>query len=600
MDVTKYRSSKDEIEIFYGKASIVEKFIVANADEYAYQFLGKNSCYGISELIYKDDLQTFLNAVERLDEGSQSIIVRVKCYNDSYRCLCMKLEYNGRIVNGYRSFDINFSDTLSIQENYIKYKNVSNKYRKLLSLIPILFFEYSFSTKELIIYRYRNLKSVLIYKDNLDVLNNSVIASDDYSIAVKKQFEQFYNNMVNGVDKLKMNLPAEIFDKARKGIFLKIKSTVMYREDSKDMVIGVMNPSGNLEKEIYYLSEAARDAGTGLLNKRAISEFAIEKINNYDKTLYLIMMDIDDFKKINDTYGHLFGDEVLNKVAEIILSVLSSRGTVGRFGGDEFLIIIENVCDETDLRRILKTIYKHIMWAFSDVSDNLKVTASMGITKYPDDGTDYEKLFKIADKSLYIAKAKGKNRFIIYDEKKHGSIDSDNCKNSLIGFNSFLNSEKRVGAVSDIILNLYTKGIDAIIPSLAVIQAYFDLDGIAVYVGVELKRMYSIGNYNEEFIKIDFFDNENYKLLFNENNVYVETNINKIKSEFEEIYEVYLKQEIAEFVQCVTCFKDKPQVVISFDVFNRSRKWSENDTEYLSILGKLIGEVVLKNIENLY
>lgn len=598
MDITKYRSSQDEIEIFYGKASIIHKFIVANADEYAYQFLGKNSCYAFSDLIYKDDLQTFLDAVEKLNEGNQSIIVRVKCYNDNYRCLCMKLEYNGRIVNGYRSFDINFSDTLSIQEKYIKNRCVSDKYRKLLSLIPMLYYEYSFSTNEIIIYRYRNLKSIIIYKSNLDTLKDYVISSDDFLDSVKKQFEQFYDNMIKGVDKFETNLPAEIFDKARRGIFLKIKTTVIYKEDSKEMVIGVINQSENSEKEVYYLSEAARDAGTGLLNKRAISEYAIEKISDYDKCLYLVMMDIDDFKKINDTYGHLFGDEVLTKVAEIIISVLSSRGTVGRFGGDEFLIVIENVCDEIDLRRILKTIYKHIMWAFGDAFENLKITASMGITKFPDDGTDYEKLFKKADKSLYIAKAKGKNRYIIYDEKKHGSIESNSYKYSLIGMNTVLNSEKRAGAVSDIILNLYKKGVDAILPSSTVIQAYFDVDGIAVYVGEELKRTYSLGKYNEEFVKINFFKNENYKQLFNENNVYVETNINRIKTEFEEIYEVYLKQEIAEFVQCVSYFKDRPQVVISFDVFSRPRKWSENDIEYLSILGKLFGEVVINNILN--
>ena len=59
-----------------------------------------------------------------------------------------------------------------------------------------------------------------------------------------------------------------------------------------------------------------------------------------------------------------------------------------------------------------------------------------------------------------------------------------------------------------------------------------------------------------------------------------------------------MKQEIAEFVQCVTYFDDRPQVVVSFDVFNRPRKWSENDIDFLTILGKLIGDVVIKNILN--
>ena len=91
---------------------------------------------------------------------------------------------------------------------------------------------------------------------------------------------------------------------------------------------------------------------------------------------------------------------------------------------------------------------------------------------------------------------------------------------------------------------------------------------------------------------------ENYKKLFNENNVYVETNIHRVERDYEEIYKAYMKQEIVEFVQCVTYFEDKPQVVVSFDIFNRSRKWSDNDIDFLTILGKLIGDVVLKNILN--
>jgi len=599
MNITKYKSAKEEKEIFFGKASIIDKFAVGNADEYFYQYLGKNSCFAFTELVHKDDLQSFLDAVEKLEKGTQSIIARVKCYSGRYRCLCMTLAYNGRIIDGYKSFDINFSDTISIQENYIKYLRLTNKYRKLISLITTLYFEYDFGTNQLIIYKYSNAKCILVFNSNLNSLREEVISSDNLSSSVKKQFEVFYDNMRKGTDQFEANISAEIFQIAKEGIFLKLKSTVIFREDSKEMVVGVMKPSEELDKEVYYLSEAARDVGTGLLNKRAISEYAIEKINNSDKCLYLIMLDIDDFKKINDTYGHMFGDEVLTKVSEIIISVLASRGTVGRFGGDEFLVLIEDVSGESDLRRILKTINKHIQWECGNAFDNFKVTTSMGIAKFPIDGSTYEELFDKADKSLYIAKAKGKNRYIIYDKLKHGTVETNTYNNSnSIGINDILNNENRAATISNIILNLFAKGIDAIIPSIAVIQEYFDVDGITVYVGEILNRTYYIGEYVEPIEQFYLFENENYRKLFNANNVYVETNIHRIERDYVEIHEAYMKQEIAEFIQCVTYFKDRPQVVVSFDVFNRPRKWSDKDIDFLTILGKLIGDVVIKNILN--
>jgi len=598
MNITKYKSAKDEMKIYYGKASIIDNFVVANADEFCYQYLGKNSCFAFSELVHKEDLKSFLNAVEKLEEGAQSIIARVKCSSGRYRCLCIKMEYNGHIINGYKSFDINFSDTIEIQENYIKYLHLVNKYRKFISLIPMLYFEYKFSTKQLIIYKYNNSKCVLMFKSNLDVLKDKVVSSEEFSISVKKQFEVFYDNMIKGMDQFETKIPSEIFDMEKEGIFLKLKSTVIFREDVKDMVVGIMKPSENGDKKIYYLTDAARDVGTGMLNKRAISEYAIEKINNCDRCLYLFMLDIDDFKKINDTYGHMFGDEVLTKISEIIISVLESRGTVGRFGGDEFLIVIENVYEESTLRLILKTINKHIQWECGNAFDDFKVTTSMGIAKFPEDGMDYEELFNKADKSLYIAKAKGKNRYIIYNQEKHKEIEKNKLNSNLIGINETLNNEKRVTTVSDIIHDLFAKGIDAIIPSLSVIQAYFDLDGITVYTGESLIRTYYLGEYIAPFGQFILLQNENYQKLFNENNVYVETNIHRMERDNEEIHEAYIKQDIAEFIQCVTYFEKIPHVVISFDVFSRPRKWSDNDIAFLTILGKLIGDVVVKNILN--
>lgn len=105
-------------------------------------------------------------------------------------------------------------------------------------------------------------------------------------------------------------------------------------------------------------------------------------------------MDVDDFKKVNDTYGHLFGDEVLSRLSETIRSVVDARGAVGRFGGDEFMIVLDGVSDEEMLRRILKTASKNLQWTYKDYVDSVPVTTSCGVAKFPDDGDSFEDLFK--------------------------------------------------------------------------------------------------------------------------------------------------------------------------------------------------------------
>ena len=125
------------------------------------------------------------------------------------------------------------------------------------------------------------------------------------------------------------------------------------------------------------------------------------------------MIDIDNFKNVNDTYGHLYGDKVILKVAAIINSALNGRGIVGRFGGDEFFIFTNWITKESQLRSILTFIKQKVRAELGQGENSCDVTLSMGVCKYPDNGSDYDSLFNKADKCLYIAKNKGKNRYII-------------------------------------------------------------------------------------------------------------------------------------------------------------------------------------------
>lgn len=102
----------------------------------------------------------------------------------------------------------------------------------------------------------------------------------------------------------------------------------------------------------------------------------------------------------------MFGDEVLCKVADILRDAVGSRGLCGRIGGDEMFIIMEGLNDNEGIRNVLRTIRNNTKWLYHDDPRNIKITCSIGSATYPNDAKNYDELFKIADKVLYLAKEK--------------------------------------------------------------------------------------------------------------------------------------------------------------------------------------------------
>ncbi len=166
-------------------------------------------------------------------------------------------------------------------------------------------------------------------------------------------------------------------------------------------------------KRLEVLSET--DQLTGLCNRHKLDRSLkqeMEKARRYKRELSYILIDIDYFKRINDTYGHASGDEVLVKVAEILRSHVRSSDIVGRMGGEEFLII----SPETDgksafllaekLRRITEE------YPFSQIG---QLTISIGVAQLRD-GVDATELLSLADQALYQAKREGRNRSVLFQE----------------------------------------------------------------------------------------------------------------------------------------------------------------------------------------
>jgi len=180
----------------------------------------------------------------------------------------------------------------------------------------------------------------------------------------------------------------------------------------------------NFYEEIYRL--ATTDSLTGLLNKatitRALSE-EMAKSARYRRHLSLVLMDVDNFKSLNDTFGHLMGDRVLQRIAAVVRKSMRQQDKAGRFGGEEFLLVLP----ETGLKGAASLADRVRTDVEGSVAAELNlacvVSISAGVSTYPMDGRNCENLLEHADAALYRAKALGKNRIELWKESQISAQD---------------------------------------------------------------------------------------------------------------------------------------------------------------------------------
>lgn len=192
------------------------------------------------------------------------------------------------------------------------------------------------------------------------------------------------------------------------------------------VIAGIMTEAAlkvEAEKKIHFI--AYHDQLTGLPNRLLFSDRLRQAIPQADRTermLAVVFIDLDSFKTVNDTMGHEAGDRLLTAVAETLVHAVRRYDTVSRFGGDEFILLLNQIAGAEDLLRILNKLSDALCRSFRINGQKIFVTASIGAALYPQDGTDAETLIKNADMAMYHAKGNGKNRYALCSQNMKGEI----------------------------------------------------------------------------------------------------------------------------------------------------------------------------------
>lgn len=186
--------------------------------------------------------------------------------------------------------------------------------------------------------------------------------------------------------------------------------------------------SRTVEKQQEMIAMAKRDPLTGLRNRQGIPELVNASLCTHREGIFFIM-DLDNFKSVNDTYGHMEGDRVLIRFAKAIKAAADPKDMIARLGGDEFVVFSLGHYDKYEIKAKARRFIRQIERSLVMPGNLVHVTVSVGIARAPHDGVSYESLYENADKALYSVKNEGKNGYRFFSDinkpvSSHNSIEA--------------------------------------------------------------------------------------------------------------------------------------------------------------------------------
>ncbi len=599
-----------------GNALMGSDFYLKIADESVYRFLGEYDIFPITKNIHPDYKDEFIEKSKSLPIGGKDFIfLKLRQTSNIHRknnmekdCDIPENQYIPAVIfmeKGYA--DTKDTDYMNIEIYHIDYlhqcaKNLDNtieKFNSVLSLSDDLYFEYSSSSEKITLSRFKNGKMSITKLNSIEDFAKK-LNPDEYNMNYTDldkliyDIENFSNNFFHIVNSNILSYTGD-YEK------ISIKGISSNKGNNEKIVFGIIKNSCFISRsDLDFLENMANiDSLTGLLNKKAVTDaIKIRLKSDKLKTMALVMMDIDYFKDINDTYGHMFGDEVLLTVSQTLKNIVGERGIVGRIGGDEFLIAIENidVSSENEIRSILRAIRSKIEWSYSG---KIKITTSLGTAMWPNDADNYETLLKLSDKCLYIAKEKGRNRFIIYNKEKHGSLSYVDLNSKAISIMPNISTTQKSEHICGIINLLLTSEreniFDNIIKTADTLSRYYLFDKCMIFYGNNLKNIYS-HNATEEDLKIISLLDE-YKDLFDNRNMLTVGNYISMETKNLNLYKFFYDTKNHSAIQYLIKENDCIKGLIFISTYGHSNKWSDVDTNYLAIIFNLIAKSLSLSFE---
>ncbi|MBQ8117552.1 MAG: GGDEF domain-containing protein [Lachnospiraceae bacterium] len=581
-----------------GKATIGKELQLIKADKEFYGFIGYENPLYLEQSVYKADWPKVKAAImEAFATGGQTMEAYRTIFPDGSVQWVVADIRRKEYGTAEQVVELNIQSIEELEQDFCRLGDTIQEYGVYLDILDELFFRYDIEKDSLTLFIGGEKQRMDLYSGSLNGWEEALIQKGAFGDGDKYRevFDEMCNDLQQGTRHFshELQLPNLIHGDSKELYLFKGKTIADSAGELRVFGCVYSIAKNSRRKKTALGADTARDEMTGLLTKQTIVDY-IQKsmINKTSKLSYLCVMDVDNFKYVNDNFGHMFGDKVLITVADIIKDAVEDCGVAGRIGGDEMMIFIENVADRAELKSVLRTIRTNVEWAYKGVRDDLHLSCSMGAAAWPKDADNYDDLFKIADKMLYRAKENGKNRYIIYTPEIHGNPLENTVADVPVVKNNTMGTNKE-HFILELTEQFLLKSIFTVQMTIDCAGPMFDLAQVNVlYEEPVYKPMHwrADGAAYKEF-DISFMHTTKFRALFNEDHLAVINHTVDLEFSCPRAYEV-LKAHNVNAALIYEMNHKVPGYVLFLKEGHSSRLWSESDKVYLNLIAKMIDLVI--------
>ncbi len=366
----------------------------------------------------------------------------------------------------------------------------------------------------------------------------------------------------------------------------------------------------NIDRQKREMDSLMLKSQTDPLTKLYNKEETRRRIEEYmedqpEKQAAFFIIDVDNFKGLNDSLGHQFGDTVLRSVAQNVRDMFRDTDVVGRLGGDEIAVFMGNITDESSIDRRAEKLVQTIQNAYFGMVSKYEITGSVGVAIYPKHGRTFEELYRRADIAMYKAKHSGKNCFNIYNESMEESLADGRVSPEGTEL-----AERRERALStyfesDFMYNVFellyeTKDMDVTVQMILELAGKrFDVDRVYVFEYDDVDRISNTYEWCASGIlpereKLQQISTEPFERLlssYDEDGLYYCEDVTALDNEARELLE---EQGIKSMLHCAISEEGRRIGLVGFDVCRAMRKWSLDEVAALSYMSRVMSVFLMR------
>lgn len=390
-------------------------------------------------------------------------------------------------------------------------------------------------------------------------------------------------------------------------LWLRMRSTIIFDNDGRPVKAIFIITDITSEKEEYnqLLQISKADPLTKLYNKVTTQNMVEEYICNAPDGVSsaLLIVDIDNFKLINDRLGHFLGDSVLRNISSKLRTAFDANDIVGRIGGDEFIIFIRDAVSRENIIEKATIIKEIFLQTYADESTEYTISGSTGIAFFPLDGNNFNSLYRNADSALYVAKKNGKNCHEFYNINLHGlsyikqydnteAIREGSYSNNLE--NNFVEYVFNVLYSADDINHAISHILEVIGSQYRVSRAYIFENSSDNLTCSNTFEWCNIGIKSEinNLQNVQYKDVANHQSKFNSQGIYY---CSDIASSHLGNVSVMKPQGIKSLVHCAIIENGIFRGFVGFDDCSSTRTWTKEEISILSFISKVLSVFLLKS-----